>query len=162
MNALRSALVIAALVATPAIAGAPWISVELPANPMDPATRGAFAVVRTYRHADPMPFVVTGTAEGLVEGERRSLSMTLRSTNGTGRVAIMKTWPSDGVWLLKLGVEGMDMNAAIGVGADGELAFVRVPTNREGGPRSLSRSEVETLLRALAGGQPIPTLVASR
>lgn len=161
MNTLKTLLVTAALAATPAVAGAPWISVELPANPMDQATRGAFAVVRTYLHERPMPYVVTGTAEGLVAGQRRSLPMTVTSTNETGRMAIMKTWPSDGVWVLKLGVEGMELSAAIGVGADGEVAFVRVPTTRGGGPRNFAQGEIESLLRALAAGGRVPVLQAA-
>src|SRR5690606_14581273 len=45
----RAALLPAALVlalATPALAGPPWISIEYPANPLDPATRGALMVIR--------------------------------------------------------------------------------------------------------------------
>jgi hypothetical protein len=162
MNTLKTLLVAAALAATPAVAGSPWISIELPANQSDPATRGAFAVVRTYRHEQPMPYLVVGTAEGLVAGQRRSQPMTVRPTNETGRMAIIKTWPNDGVWVLKLGVEGMEMSAAIGIGTDGDVAFVRVPTTREGAPRSITRSEVGTLLRALAGGERVPQLAASR
>lgn len=162
VTASASMLLVAVLAAVPAIAGAPWISVELPANPMDPATRGGFAVVHTYRHADPMPFVVTGSAEGLVSGQRRSVPMRLNPTGTNGRMVIMKNWSSDGVWVLKLGVDGMDMGAAIGVGADGEVAFVRVPMTRSGGPRSLTTSEVEGMLRSLAAGERVPALAATR
>jgi len=160
MKRLSIAALATIALAAPAIAGGPWISVELPANPMDQATRGAFAVVHTYRHADPMPFVVTGSAEGLVSGQRRSLPMRITATGRTGTMAVQKTWPNDGVWVLKLGVDGMQMDAAIGVGIDGEVAFVRVPTTRGGAPRLLAASEVEALLRSLAAGERVASLSA--
>src|SRR5205814_1954330 len=42
MRSLGLAAVVSALVATPALAGPQWISMELPANPSEQATRGAF------------------------------------------------------------------------------------------------------------------------
>ena len=142
-----------------ALAGGPWISIELPANPY--SSRGAFVVVHTYLHGTPAPFAVIGTAEGLESGQRRSLPMTITSTGQGGSMNIMKTWPNEGVWVLKLGVDGTEMNAAIGVSTNGEVAFVRVPTTRNGAPRQLASSEVESMLRALAAGQQ-PPLLASR
>ena len=52
--------------------GPPWISIETPANPYDAASRGAFLVVHTFHHGDLAASGVTGTAEGMVSGARRS------------------------------------------------------------------------------------------
>ena len=147
--------------ATAALAGPPWISVELPANPFDRTTRGAFIIVHTYHHDLAVPYQVVGTAEGLVNGQRRSVPLTLTPTGQTGAFAIAKSWSSDGVWVLTLGVDGVELGAAVGVGADGQVAFVRVPVNRQGFPRNLAHAEVELLLRALAAGQPAPALQAA-
>src|SRR5437588_626712 len=73
MRSLGLAAVVSALVATPALAGPPWISIELPANPYDQATRGAFLLVHAFHHGEPIGYLVTGTAEGIVGGERRSI-----------------------------------------------------------------------------------------
>lgn len=158
MKTLRILLAAAAIAATPAIAGGPWISIEMPVNPMDASTRGAFAVVRTYRHGEPMPYLVTGTAEGLVNGRRRSEPLRLTPTERTGSMAIARTWPAEGVWVLKLGVEGEELNAVIGVGSDGEPSFVRVPMRRQGGLRLITQAEVESLILALANGERAPQL----
>ena len=156
---MRSLIALTALlIAAPAVAGPPWISVELPANPFDRATRGAYLVVHTYHHEMQVPYVISGTAEGLVGGQRRSVRLDATPTGRTGSFAIRKNWASEGVWVLKIGVEDVDVGAAIGVGADGEVAFVRVPTGREGAPRVVARAEVETMLRALADGRPVPSL----
>ncbi len=157
----RLLIAIAALAATPALAGPPWMSVELPANPFDRATRGAFAIVHTYHHDVTMPYIVTGTAEGLVDGRRRSVRLDLQPTGRTGSFALRGTWPAGGVWVLRLGVDGVAIGAAVGVGADGQVAFVRVPLARNGEPRELAGAEVEMMLRALAENRTVPALSAA-
>lgn len=148
------------VIATVAIAGPPWMSVEVPANPFDQGTRGAFAVVHTYHHEVATPYVVSGTAEGMVNGQRRSLRLDTRPTGRGGSYAIHRNWGDEGVWVLKIGVEDVEIGAAVGVGADGEVAFVRVPRGRNGAPRQVARGEVETMLAALAAGRPVPALAS--
>lgn len=82
--------------------GPPWLSVEMPANPLDPATRGAAFVVRTYRHSRPEATPLTGTAEGVVDGERRSVSLTFRPTGQPGVFAVDQIWPETGAWILAI------------------------------------------------------------
>lgn len=154
-------LALLAIAAAPAVAGPPWMSVELPANPFDRATRGAYLVVHTYHHDVSVPYVVAGTAEGLVNGQRRTIRLDAQPTGRNGSFAIRKNWPQDGVWVLKIGVEDVEISTAVGVGSDGEVAFVRVPTGRNGAPRQLARAEVESLLRALADGRQPPVLAAA-
>jgi hypothetical protein len=161
MKSLSLAVAASITLAVPAIAGGPWISVELPANPYGRVSRGAYVVVHTYLHETPAPFLVTGTAEGLVGGQRRSMPLTITSTGQGGSMAISRSWPSEGVWVLKLGVDGAELGAAVGVGANGEVAFVRVPLTRGGATRNVARAEVETLLRALEAGQLAPALQAA-
>jgi len=147
--------------ATAAMAGPPWISVELPANPFDRATRGAFLVVHTYHHELAVPYVVSGTAEGLVGGQRRTVRLEASPTGRGGSFAVRRNWGEEGVWVLRLEVADADVGAAVGVGADGEVAFVRVPRARSGAPRPVARGEVESMLRALADGRPVPALAAA-
>lgn len=147
-------------IATAAIAGPPWISIEAPANPFDPGSRGAFLVVHTYHHEVSTPYVISGTAEGIVNGQRRSVRLDARPTGRAGSSAIHKNWGDEGVWVLKIGVEDVEVGAAVGIGADGELSFVRVPRGRNGAPRQVARGEVETMLTALAAGRPVPALAS--
>jgi hypothetical protein len=164
MNArLAAAATLAMLAAAPLLAGPPWISVEIPANPMDAETRGAFAVVRTYHHGTPATLVMRGTAEGLVDGRRRSAPLEYRALNPVGRFALLRTWDSAGVWVLN--IEAFDghgaMSAVVGINANGEAVFVRVPLSRIGGPRTVSQGEIQRLLADLAAGRTPEPLAAA-
>lgn len=152
-------LALTLLAATPAVAGPPWISIELPANPFSEA-RGAFLVVHTYHHGTPVQLVMQGTAEGLVNGARRSVSLEFTAMSQTGAFAVSRSWPSEGVWVLD--IQSFDghfaISAVVGVGASGEVNLVRVPLARTGAPRTVSRGEIDAMLRALAAGQQPPAL----
>src|SRR2546422_4271544 len=85
LRSLALAALACALVAAPAPAfglkGPPWISIELPANPYDKSTRDAFLLVHAFHHGTAMGFIVTGTAEGMVNGERRSVKLDFAETS---------------------------------------------------------------------------------
>jgi len=74
------AAALSAFLAAPALAGPPWISIELPVNPYDESTRGAFLLVHEFHHGTPVSYIVTGTAEGIVNGERRSIKLEFSET----------------------------------------------------------------------------------
>jgi len=135
-------LALTLLAATPAVAGPPWISIELPASPFSEA-RGAFLLVRTYHHGTPVQLVMQGTAEGLVNGARRSVPLEFTAMSQFGAFAVSRSWPSEGVWVLD--IQSFDghfaISAVVGVGASGEVSLVRVPLARSGAPRTVSRGE---------------------
>src|SRR5258708_28726984 len=91
-----------AIVATPALGlkGPPWISIELPANPYDKSTRDAFLLVHSFHHGMAMGYIVTGTAEGVVNGERRSLKLSFAGTSREGVYALQRPWPAAGACTL--------------------------------------------------------------
>ena len=140
----------------PALAGPPWISIELPADPYDPATRGAFLVVRAFHCATPANQRVTGTAEGIVNGERRTIALELSETGREGVYALKRTWPERGTWTLVLQAHQGPTQAATAVvelGPDGAVTSIWVPTTARQGlrvPAPVTMSEVEAALRARA------------
>lgn len=161
---LRTCLTLASLtIATPLVAGSPWISIELPANRINPETRDAYLVVRTYYHATPAQLVMRGTAEGLVNGVRRSRPLAFRTTGQTGVVALDRNWGNGGPWVLDIRAfnGSIEMSAVVGVGATGEAAFVRVPLSISGVPRTPTNGEVNEMLQALAQGRTPPPLAAA-
>src|SRR5205814_7654093 len=97
MRSLGLAAVVSVLVATPGLAGPPWISIELPANPYDQATRSAFLLVHAFHHGAPIGYLVTGTAEGIVGGERRSITLEFNQTSPDGEHVRKLVWPTDGL-----------------------------------------------------------------
>ena len=153
------ALVTVSLVAAGvAVAGPPWIAIEYPVNPHDPATRDAFMTVRTYHHGDLVGYELVGTAEGLVNGQRRSARLDIRRLPQTGAYAVRWRKPADGTWVLVVSSkrEGTHMaTAVVTVDNTGRVARVSVPSRPiEGGrwqvPREVAAAEVTAILRGQA------------
>ena len=153
-------LAIPALIATTAFAsfGPPWISIETPANPFDAATRDAFLLVHAFHHGTPTAFPVSGTAEGIVSGARRAISLELKPTSRPGVYALHKQWTDDGTWTLILAVtqgdgDGNTVKAVVELGANGKVASVDVPTVKRGQwriPAPVNMADVEASLRTRA------------
>ena len=148
------ALLALTLAAAPLHAGPPWISIELPANPLNATTRGMFLLVRSYHHGDAMQMPVTGTATGLVKGKRQMVTLTFERTNMPGVYALRKSWPSDGAWVLAMNVGGREgPTALVGVGSDGRVHSVDVPTQTEGRNtwgREVTEKDIDDALREVA------------
>lgn len=146
-----------AATATPAHAGPPWISVELPANPLDRTTRGAYLLVHTFHHEMQVTDALIGRAEGLVNGRRQTIPLSFDATSRTGVRALRKSWPDGGTWVLVLttGTDG-DATALVGIGADGTVRSIQVPTTtREGHiiPKAVSQAEVDAMLSRMAASE---------
>jgi hypothetical protein len=153
----RFAMLVVAALAFPAALAAkpPWISIELPANPWDQATRGAFLVVHTYHYTNPTAGTLTGRAVGIVNGVRRSVPLTFAQAGRPGDFALQNQWGDAGRWILIITVsQGSTDNLAqalVQIAEHGTVTGVRVPTRREGDmtmPRALTDAEIQL---ALAG-----------
>ena len=133
--------------------GPPWISIEYPPSPYDRVTREAFLLVHAYHHSTPADFPVSGKAEGMVDGKRRTVELQFQRTSRPGVFALRRQWPEGGRWVLSLNVHQGDFvaGALVKIGADGRVAGVDVPTRRMGSddniPRAISAAEIEAALR---------------
>jgi hypothetical protein len=152
----RTGLTLAALLtfATPALAGPPWIAIEYPANPHDPSTRGALALVHAFHHGDHIAPKMHGTAEAFIDGQRRSVALSLSRTNRPGVYAVRGNLEGQGPWLLVLTVEEAPTataTALVALNAEGRITSVSVPseTNRDGWviPRRVTETDIDTELR---------------
>jgi hypothetical protein len=102
-------LVLALAGASVALAGGFALLVEVPAPASDPRLKGAVLVVRPVGCHGPGA-TVSATAEGLVNGRRRSIPLTLTTvasqTKAPGLTfetfAIKRQWPSEGAWVLAI------------------------------------------------------------
>jgi hypothetical protein len=155
MKRLALLLALTAAAAAPADAkGPPWITIEL--RPYG----DAFVLARTFHHGTPMPLPLSGTAEGLVNGQRRSVPLRFDPTDQMNAFGVPKTWAAEGVWVLNIGTEAEHGGAGVVVGVDrsGTAAWVRFPRSVAGSSRIATRGEIEAMLRALDAGQQPPTL----
>ncbi len=157
---LLLAISVAAGPPPPAPVGPPWISLELPANPLDPETRDAALVVHAYHHGSPAGYPISGRAEGLVNGERRSVSLEFTATARPGVYALTQQWPAEGDWVLAIAVgEDADASLFVELGPDGGVSegkFYNV-TTRAISARSIrviagtiANREIESSLRRMA------------
>jgi hypothetical protein len=144
--------------------GPPWISIELPGNPLDPTTRGAPFVVRTYRHASPMATRVTGRAEavGTVAASGGAKALRFDAASQTGVYALKEGFPTRGSWILtvSLGDGGEDAATALVGVVDGEVRSVRVPHERRGQWTIPTPARAED--RAIVARAIAPRVVANR
>jgi len=153
MRRLAVALTLSLAAATPAVAGPPWLTLEF-----RPANFGGVVLVRTFHHGESQPMPLTGSAEGLVNGQRRTVALTFDRADQPNAYNIPNTWGTGGVWVLNIAVAGdhIGAGAVVGIDRNGEPAFTRFPRTAVGASRAATPREVEALLRALDGNAPPP------
>jgi hypothetical protein len=106
----------------------------------------AVLVVRPEGCADPAKARIEGTAEGLVNGARRSVPLKLAALKTPGVFAVFKEWPPEGVWVVKLtgSCQGSTAGVVVPIGPKG---FIRESSKFFSRPAS--EAEVEASLKAL-------------
>jgi hypothetical protein len=97
---MRSPFALAVLsVASAALAGGQQLTLEV--------SRDAKSMlVRTFRCGTPSKISVSVTAEGLVNGERRSLPLEVQATSEPGVFQVARQWPAEGTWVLTATARG--------------------------------------------------------
>jgi len=130
----------------------PWLSIESPVNPFDQSARGAvFLVHAVFREGPSQVSDLSGAAEGIVNGSRRSIALRFDTTGRPNVFAVRRQWPSDGTWLLRIALR--QTTAIITLDRAGNVASVRVPTELAGGnqlPRPVDAKEIDSTLAAAA------------
>lgn len=135
--------------AAPALAKwPPWLSIESPVNPFDNSAQGAvFLVHATTRDGIPTIADVSGSAEGLVAGSRRSIALRLRETSRPGVFAVRKQWPTEGTWLVRITLA--TTTALVSLDDGDNVSGVRIPTTMAEGrpiPRSVVARDIDSTL----------------
>lgn len=130
----------------------PWLSIESPVNPWDAASHGvAFYVHTALREGVPSLSDMSGTADGVVNGERRTIPLQLASTSRPGVFSVRRTWPADGAWVLRISLHST--TAIVSIDRNGNVGAARIPTEATPGgvvPRAVSQREVDSTLAELA------------
>ena len=153
-------LTVSTLLATAAFAsfGPPWISIEYPGNPYAQDVKDTYLYVHAFHHSTAVPYPVSGTAEGIVHGERRTVSLEFKTTTRPGVYALTKQWPGEGLWTLVIGVtqgggENSTAFAVVEINAAGQVSSVTVPTTRRNNylvPAAVAMTSIDAALRARA------------
>jgi hypothetical protein len=131
----------------------PWLSIESPVNPYDPSNREAAMLVHaTFREGQAQLADVSGSAEGIVGGARRSIPLRFETTSRPSVFGLRRQWPTEGAWLLRIAVRGT--TAIVTLDQAGNVASVRVPTELSNGrdqlPRAVASREIDSTLAEVA------------
>ncbi len=105
---------------------------------------------RTEGCADPAKSQISGTAEGIVKGARRSVPLRVAPMSRPGVYAVYQNWPVEGGWLVNLKgtCAGANAGAIIPIGPRG---FIRESSKFF--PRPATDAEIEKSLKALTQGE---------
>ncbi|HET7791175.1 MAG TPA: hypothetical protein VFK78_10300 [Gemmatimonadales bacterium] len=137
----------------------PWISIETPPNPADSEARDAFLLVHVSIRGVPADLPVSGHAEGVVSGARKSVPLAFTRTSKDGVYALRRSWPDGGPWVLVIDVRpgAQATTALVDVSSDGQITAIKVPTREAGGiryPVAVSSGDVENELSAISHQAP--------
>jgi len=145
-------MILSALSIPMALAGGFQLAVENP-SAGDPELKDAVLVVRTFGCQVPADANLEATAEGVVNGKRRSQPVELTPTS-TGVYAIKKQWPSEGTWALAISgtYRGMTSSALVRLGPNGIAKSDASEKQRWPAVRvvhrKLTTTEIETALKS--------------
>ena len=132
------------------VAGKDGFSFEIgsPVAAQDFRTKTSAFVFRTQGCVDPAKSRIEGSAEGLVNGMRRSVALKVTALARPGVYAVEQNWPMEGVWVVNL--KGTCDNANAGaVVPIGPRGFIRESSKFF--PRAASSAEIDASLKALTG-----------
>jgi hypothetical protein len=90
------------ILAIPLFAGALLLEVANPASNPEAMRNHAVLVVRTTACHSPGETSVTATAEGVVNGTRKSIPLKVISLSTAGTFAVTREWPEQGTWAIKV------------------------------------------------------------
>lgn len=120
-----------------------------PVASQDFRSKTAAFVFRTQGCADPANSQISGTAEGVVKGARRSLALKVMTMAQPGVYAVFQNWPAEGDWVVNLKGTCGDATAGAVVPL-GPKGFIRESSKFF--PRPATETEIETSLKALTQG----------
>jgi hypothetical protein len=131
----------------------PWLSIEWPINPFDRSVPGAVFYVHAAMHnGTPTVRDLSGAAEGMVNGQRRTVPLHFDVTPTPGVFAVRAQWPTQGTWLVRITL-GESTTALVSLDGQGNVASVRVPTrvvDNQTLPRQVAEREIDSTLTQLA------------
>jgi hypothetical protein len=135
----------------PAVAQDFALQVGPPVAGNAPPAKTSLLVVRPMGCADPARAQITGTAEGIVDGTRRSVPLKLSALPTPGVHAVQREWPKFGVWIVNLvgTCAGKTAGAIVSMGA-ADAAYHREAVKQL--PHAATAAEIEASLQALRAG----------
>jgi hypothetical protein len=112
---------------------------------------GAALLVRAYGCITPEDAEVAAMAEGIVQGERRSIKLEL-THRGAGVYALRRQWPQEGTWVLAINgahkAKGMTASALVTLGPNGQIQSKNKGLDVHYSNRRLAKQDIDSALSA--------------
>jgi hypothetical protein len=143
---LRLAMIVS-VVAAVVLAEGFTFTIGNPVASQDFRAKGAAFVLREEGCADPAKSQISATAEGLLKGERKSLTLQVMAMPKPSIYAVYQGWPAEGDWIVNLKGTCADAKAGALVPI-GPKGFIREALKFF--PRPATDAEIETSLKALS------------
>jgi hypothetical protein len=102
MRTLCKSLFTLSIVAAPLFSGALVLQVADPAANPEAHAQHAVLVARITACKSPERTALTATAEGVIDGARRTIPLKVIPLSTSGTFAIMREWPERGTWAIKI------------------------------------------------------------
>jgi hypothetical protein len=138
--------IVSSIIAALALADGFTFTIGNPVAAEDFRAKVATFVFRTEGCADPAKSQITGTAEGIVKGTRRSVGLKVATMSKPGVYAVYQTWPPEGDWVVNLKGTCAEANAGAIVPI-GPKGFIRESSKFFSRPAT--DSEIEASLKVL-------------
>jgi hypothetical protein len=145
------AALLTAGVAPPAVAQDFALQVGPPVAANAQPAKGSLLVVRPVGCSDPASAQITASAEGIVDGARRSVPLKLSALPTPGVHAVPKDWARGGVWIVSLVGTCAGKTAGAIVSVVGPNAEYRREAVKHL-PHPATPSEIDASLKALTAG----------
>lgn len=139
----------AMLIALPAAAQGFSFTIGSPVASQDFQFKSAPFVFRTEGCADSAKLQISASAEGIVKGARRSVTLKVSPGSKPGIYGVNQTWPAEGQWvvILKGACSALTTSAIVPIGPKG---FIRESSKFFS--RAATEGEIEASLRTLSQG----------
>jgi hypothetical protein len=102
MRGVWKSMLALSILAAPLFAGALWLEVGNPATNQEALLQHAVLVAWTTACHSPEKTTVIATAEGVVNGMRKSIPLRVISLSVPGTFAVTREWPNGGIWAIKM------------------------------------------------------------
>ncbi|MDQ2844534.1 MAG: hypothetical protein M3Y72_26500 [Acidobacteriota bacterium] len=102
MKSLGRPLFALSILAVPLFAGALLLEVGNPASNPEALRSHAVLVARITACHSPEKTTVAATAEGVLNGLRKSIPLKVLSLSTAGTFAVAREWPEQGTWVIKM------------------------------------------------------------
>jgi hypothetical protein len=119
---------LAASLVPPALAGGIQVSARVPSKADTPRLESTTLLVSVAECHTARNLEVIGRAEGLVNGQRRTVPLPVEPGRTVGEFEVARAWPADGRWVLVFEVTAWDhtRTLVVDVGASNTKAPLRI------------------------------------